>query len=111
MAETVVRGAGGWICWCCPDTLYCQRLAPDAKPDGVEFVEAPMPEPMGTLHKLITERLEGMGMGGRKGPTFFEGAKADRDKPEPRCFCGIEIARADDLCTERDCPYRRYPLR
>ena len=27
MTQTVVRGAHGWIIWCCPDTLYCQRLA------------------------------------------------------------------------------------
>ena len=30
-----------------------------------------------------------------------------KSKPAPECFCGIEIARADSLCTERDCPYKR----
>ena len=26
-----------------------------------------------------------------------------REKPRPRCACGIEEARARELCTERDC--------
>lgn len=58
--ETVYRGAGGWICGCCPDTLYCERLAADAEPDGVGFVEVPMPEPLGSVHRLATELLAQM---------------------------------------------------
>ena len=27
--------------------------------------------------------------------------------PAARCTCGIEIAKANALCTERDCPYKR----
>ena len=33
--------------------------------------------------------------------------KADDPKRVPRCFCGIEIDRANSLCTEPDCFYRR----
>ena len=29
------------------------------------------------------------------------------DIPTPTCTCGIEIARANDRCPERDCPYAR----
>jgi hypothetical protein len=33
------------------------------------------------------------------------------DPPQPRrCTCGIEVRDADRLCTEPDCPFRRYPL-
>ena len=35
----------------------------------------------------------------------------DKDPEEvehrPRCTCGIEIVRANDLCPERDCPFAR----
>ncbi len=33
-------------------------------------------------------------------------AKADSEERAPSCTCGIPIARARDLCTERDCFYR-----
>ena len=36
-----------------------------------------------------------------------EDGKQDRVEHRPTCTCGIEIARADDLCPERDCPYAR----
>ena len=29
-----------------------------------------------------------------------------REKPRPRCTCGIEIARAREMCPERDCFYK-----
>ena len=28
------------------------------------------------------------------------------DEPRPRCTCGIEIARAREMCPERDCFYK-----
>ena len=28
------------------------------------------------------------------------------EKPRPRCSCGIEIARAHEMCPERDCFYK-----
>ena len=32
----------------------------------------------------------------------------DKDQGNPRtCTCGIEVARANSLCTERDCPWKR----
>ena len=36
-----------------------------------------------------------------------EDGKQERVERLPRCTCGIEIARADDLCPERDCPYAK----
>ena len=35
------------------------------------------------------------------------GAEEDPgEKPLPRCSCGIEIARAREMCPERDCFYK-----
>ena len=31
----------------------------------------------------------------------------ERVERRPRCTCGIEIVRADEMCPERDCPYAR----
>ena len=34
------------------------------------------------------------------------GTGEEQEKPRPSCICGIEIARARELCTERDCFYK-----
>ena len=36
-----------------------------------------------------------------------ENGGEEKVEPRPRCFCGIEIARANEMCPERDCPYAR----
>ena len=33
-------------------------------------------------------------------------ADEEEEKPRPRCTCGIEIARAREMCAERDCFYK-----
>ena len=35
------------------------------------------------------------------------GGKQEMVKDGPRCTCGIEIAWANEMCPERDCPYAR----
>ena len=35
-----------------------------------------------------------------------EGMRNRQQLGPKSCFCGIEVARANGLCTERDCPYK-----
>ena len=49
-----------------------------------------------------------LGMTNEEAPENGEDGTAmeDREESRPRCTCGIEIARAREMCTERDCFYK-----
>ena len=36
-------------------------------------------------------------------PNDGENGTGEQEERRPRCTCGIEIARAREMCTERDC--------
>ena len=36
-----------------------------------------------------------------------DGDKAESAVENRRCSCGVEVSKADSMCPERDCPYRR----
>lgn len=65
MPQEVMRGADGWICTCCMDTLYCSRLLPNQEPDRVNFVEVPFPEPLGRIHRMTQDILDILNPEGR----------------------------------------------
>lgn len=36
-----------------------------------------------------------------------EACKKEAEAPREKCFCGIEVEKANRICTERDCPWKR----